>query len=122
MNWECVEDLTAEDVIDSRDVADWLEDWDNSDDLPSERAHHLARILRELDESGEDYSEDWKYGATLIRDSHFRDYAQELAEDCGMVPEGLTWPLTCIDWDRAARDLQVDYTAIDVAGTTYWVR
>ncbi len=39
--------------------------------------------------------------------SSVEDYAQELAEDCGMVPDDLAWPLSCIDWKRAARELTI---------------
>ena len=28
----------------------------------------------------------------------------------------------CIDWDRAAEDLKMDYSAIDFDGVTYYVR
>jgi antirestriction protein len=36
------------------------------------------------------------------------DYAQELAEELGSIPEGAGWPLTCIDWERAWRELTYD--------------
>ena len=39
------------------------------------------------------------------------DFAQELADSCGMVPDDLSWPVNCIDWERAARDLMFDYNA-----------
>lgn len=36
------------------------------------------------------------------------DYAQELAEECGSLPKDLSWPLTCIDWQGAWRELTFD--------------
>ena len=36
------------------------------------------------------------------------DYAQELAEELGSIPEGAGWPLTCIDWESAWRELTYD--------------
>jgi antirestriction protein len=36
------------------------------------------------------------------------DYAQQLAEDTGAIPEGLGWPCTCIDWEQAWRELTYD--------------
>jgi antirestriction protein len=33
------------------------------------------------------------------------DYAQELAEETGAVPEEVPWPLSCIDWAAAWREL-----------------
>lgn len=65
---------------------------------------------------------DWDYGATLIRDSYFTTYAQQFAEDIGAINSDASWPATCIDWDEAARELQMDYTSVDFAGETYWVR
>ena len=41
-------------------------------------------------------------------DSH-EDFAYQLADDMGMVPEGNDWPTSYIDWQRAARDLMFDY-------------
>lgn len=62
------------------------------------------------------------YGATLVRDSYFEDYARELAEDCGLIQRDAHWPNDCIDWERAARELQMDYTSVEFDGVEYWVR
>lgn len=37
------------------------------------------------------------------------DFAQETAEQCGMIERNLSWPYTCIDWTYAARELMYDY-------------
>lgn len=34
------------------------------------------------------------------------DYAQELAEDIGAISRDAQWPLYCIDWERAWRELE----------------
>lgn len=80
------------------------------------------RILSKLNAQGSDYAPDWEYGETLIRDSYFQTYAQELAEDIGAIDRNAKWPTNCIDWEQAARELQMDYTALDFDGVTYWVR
>ena len=82
---------------------------------------HELDALRELAGECEGFP-DWKYGLTLIRDSYFEDYAQDLAEDCGMLQKGATWPYTCIDWEQAARELQADYSMVTFDGVDYWVR
>lgn len=37
------------------------------------------------------------------------DFAQELAEDIGLLNDSPAWPYTCIDWEHAARELMYDY-------------
>ena len=107
------------DVFDTRDLIQALEDLEDSDDLDEqlERAQlvELANVLS-------DYAEDYKYGATVVADSYFEEYARQLAEDCGMIDRDVSWPQTCIDWAQAARELQSDYTAIEWMGLTYWTR
>ncbi len=80
------------------------------------------RILTALAEEAEGCAADWKHGETLIRDSHFIDYAEQLADDIGAIDKEQSWPLNCIDWTEAARQLQMDYAAVDFDGVTYWVR
>lgn len=40
------------------------------------------------------------------------DFAQSLAEDLGEIPRAGSahWPLYCIDWEWAARELMMDYS------------
>jgi len=94
------------------------------------RLHDEAIELQTLETlldkcAGNGGDEQWEgvwYPITLIRDSYFRDYAEELAEDIGAINANATWPNNCIDWDRAARELQADYTSVDFDGETYWTR
>lgn len=108
------------DETDPRITARWaMACPDEADELGT-----LSRLLEECRGSGGDHEWDgaW-FPITLIRDSYFRDYAEELAEDvCSYHAQDVSWPLNCIDWDRAARELQTDYTAIDFDGQTYWTR
>jgi len=45
------------------------------------------------------------------------DFAYQLAEDVGVMPESSAWPLSCIDWDQAWRELQMggDYSAVSAS-------
>lgn len=86
----------------------------------------LAELERFLDEckgngGDEQWEGDW-YPVTLVRDSYFERYAEELADDIGLLKEGAAWPYTCIDWAQAARELQMDYTSVEFDGVTYWTR
>ncbi len=92
-----------------------LLDWDEGDEGQELKA------LQALQEQAEGYS-DWTHGATLIRDSYFEKYAEELADDLGLLPKDAAWPATCIDWEKAARELQTDYTSVDFDGADYWIR
>lgn len=109
------------DVIYSRDVIErieYLEDPYERDE--EEDAEYKALVA--LQDEAEGYSEDWRHGAALIRDSYFTEYAQDLAEDIGAIGKDLAWPACHIDWDAAADALKQDYTSVDFDGVTYWVR
>lgn len=112
-----------DDVIDSRDVIDRIEYLTNlpMDEITEDEESELT-ALTELAEAGSCYAEDWSYGATLIRDSYFQTYAEELADDLSLLAHEGQWPYTCIDWEAAARGLQQDYTSITFDGIDYWVR
>lgn len=136
----------SEDIIDSRDIIARIEQLESeqsdlltnedgetvaveelSDDArkaflawEEDNAHELD-ALRELRNEAES-SPDWEYGEGLIRYSYFEDYARELAEDCGEVPKDLKWPLRCIDWEQAARELKMDYFSVSFDGVEYFIR
>ena len=112
-----------DDIIDSRDVLERINELvEQLPELDEDGRNELA-ALDALRKQGEDYAAGWDHGETLIRDSYFKEYAQELAEETGAIKNSdISWPYTCIDWDMAARDLQGDYSAIEFSGVTYWVR
>ncbi len=112
----------TDDIIDSRDVIARIEELEaDPESLDGDDVDEL-RALKALADQAEGYCEDWHHGATLIRDSYFKDYAMQFADDLGAIPSDATWPCNCIDWDQAARELQMDYTAVDFDGVTYWSR
>jgi len=110
-----------EDVIDSRTVIARIEELSAQEERDETEQAELDSLLK-LQEEAEYNTEDWKHGATLIRDSYFKDYAQELAEDVGAIDPLASWPMNCIDWDKAAHELKYDYTSVEFDGITYWVR
>jgi len=113
-----------DDIIDSRDIIERIDELESDfeDGTRDDSEKDELKVLKELAKEGEDYSSDWKYGETLIRDTYFKDYAMELAEDIGAINSDSNWPNNCIDWDQAARELQMDYTMIDFDGIDYWIR
>jgi hypothetical protein len=104
------DDVHAEEVTAAQAA---LDEWGDGEEL--------AALVAFRDEA-DGYCSDWRYGATLVRDSYFQDYAQELADDIGALGKDTQWPHTCIDWGQAARELRADYSSAELDGVTYWFR
>ena len=103
-------------ITDTRDLADFLLDSDND-------ADERARISDLFGQLGVDPESPDDEGVTVIPESCLKEYAQQLAEDIEDIGDVLAncWPLNCIDWDRAARELSHDMMAALVDGTTYYL-
>jgi len=118
----------TEDLIDTRDIIERIEEIEGieeeeRDESDTEELDTLTSLMDELQGMGGD--EQWRgewYPITLIRDDYFEDYAQELAEDVGAIDNDAKWPQTCIDWSKAAAELQQDYSSVEFDGVTYWTR
>ncbi len=122
------------DVLDVRDIIARVEEleselqgetpdgttWEGTEE--AEELTALRAFLEELAGAGgdEQWRGDW-YPVTLIRESYFVDYVQELLEDCGDIPKNLPHYIH-IDWESTARDIRVDYSCADFHGVTYWYR
>lgn len=72
------------------------------DDAEREQIESDLAPLLALAEEGENLS-DWEYGVVLVRDSYFTDYAEQLADDLGLINGDAVWPVCHIDWEAAAR-------------------
>lgn len=127
------EPTTTDNIIDSRDIVEYIECQTDYLDVISEdeidRDDEIQEIEKEiamwqdfLDEA-EGYSGDRASdGITFIHDSYFTEHAEELARDCGIVSDNAGWPNNCIDWEKAADELKQDYTCLEIDGNDYWVR
>lgn len=79
--------------------------------------------LKELASDAEGYSADWSYGEALIRDTYFEEYAKQLVQDIGVLPDNIPGYIeNNIDWEGVASDIQMDYTSVDFDGVEYWIR
>lgn len=84
------------------------------------------KILMSFVEDFEGYGgdEEWRgnwYPLTLVRDSYWEDFAEELCEDSGYIPTDFpSW--IEIDWEKTADNIKVDYTSGKFDGVTYWGR
>jgi hypothetical protein len=104
----------AQDALDTAEQA--LVEWDENEDGQELKA------LKALEDEASGYAADWQYGEALIRDSYFKEYAQQLAEDIGAIKSDASWPNNCIDWEEATDQLKQDYTEVDFDGVAYWIR
>jgi antirestriction protein len=108
-------------IMDSRDVIEKIEELEALEaEATTEEPDELTK-LREMAKDGEG-SPDWPHGETLILDSYFEQYAQDLAEDIGAVQKDATWPNQYIDWEAAADALKQDYMRVTYGETEYWIR
>lgn len=123
------------DIIDVRDIIaryeelrDELFDDDGNqvagaDEDDREEFDVLKELLDDLRGNGGD--EQWEgnwYPVTLISDDHWATYAQDFAEEIGAISSDTAWPNNCIDWEKAADELQMDYTSVEYGSTIYWYR
>ena len=98
-----------------------LSDWDSYKDCGLELAK-LKEFAEEVESQG--VTTEWEDGAYFIRDSYFEEHAQEEAESCCEMPDngGSNWPYCCIDWEKAADMLKMDYSCVEFDGEDYYVR
>ena len=110
--------LSEEEVEEAQEVLDKandaLSDWDDDN---GEELTALKALAEEASSSP-----DWPHGESLIRDSYFTEYAEQLADDIGAIDRNANWPVNCIDWEQAADALKQDYFSVDFDGVEYWIR
>lgn len=113
-------------TLDLRDLADEFDALSEEltaegrfDDDESERRYMALTAL--IDEIG-DLHEASDRDPTLIPEDEFEDYARELAEDIGAISPDAQWPVYCIDWSQAARDLAQDYSLVAFDNAYYYTR
>lgn len=120
-----------DDVIDSRDVIERLEELESElEDFLEENESNTEKdfpdveeliSLRKLANEAEQHSSDWEHGKILIRYSYWQEYVQEMLEDCGDIPETLPWYVS-INWLETAENIAQDYTTVSFDGVDYYVR
>jgi hypothetical protein len=114
----------SDDTIDSRDIIERIDELTSSrdEDASDEDASDELALLESLQDEIKGYSPDWTHGETLIRDSYFVEYAEQLAGDTGAIDSDARWPACHIDWEAAADSLKMDYMSVEYDGVDYWMR
>ena len=74
-------------------------------DLVAEWAEYTGTTVTEWDKPTREAFDDAYCGTWRS----VEEYAQDLAESIGAIDSDASWPLSYIDWERAARDLMMDY-------------
>lgn len=116
------DDLKGQDYIDSRDIIESAQELRDDESMKSDILTDDETAMLEFDDTcGDDMSE-YVDGATMIRKDRFEDYARQHAEDIGAINGSGGWPLSCIDWTRAARELSCNYSLVVFLGYDYYVR
>ena len=103
-----------EQYLDSRDLEEELEELiENKND--HDRLKELERIKKECEGYG------WEHGINFIWEGYFKEYAEELFDECYIhdIPDNLK---TYIDYEKFARDLEMDYSTIEIGGGDYLFR
>jgi antirestriction protein len=95
--------------MEAQRIAQVIEDLPDHIDVDAFKAY-VSYSMSDLDSAAESFEDAYrgKYDSKA-------DFAQELYEETRATPDDPTdqWPFTCIDWDRAARDLFLDGFAFE---------
>lgn len=119
--------MSYDDILDVyNDIIERFEELDDTEERDEDEEQEyadLGALLGELRNEGGDvkWHGHW-YPGLLIRGDYFETYARGFAEDIGAINSDTAWPATCIDWKKAAKELQTDYTGIEFDGDMWWYR
>jgi hypothetical protein len=109
------------DVIDSRDVIGRIEELMEIDEPADADVEELTALLT-LATEGEATTNEWADGATLVRESYWAEYCEELCDELGGMENIPDYIRRNIDWEAVGDALKVDYASVDFDGTEYFVR
>lgn len=114
-----------DDVIDSRNIIDRIDELNDTEDRDPEEEAELAALCKLRDQA--DCAPDWRHGETLIRESYFVEYIEELIHDCYDLPKEMEsglwpWRHMQIDYEAAADEAKADYVEVDFDGVAYLIR
>lgn len=69
----------------------------------------------------DDFADAWEGEVSAYsEDQAGAAYAQQTAEDCGMVDDSAKWPHNCIDWEEAWRQLTFDGYSVHKLSNARW--
>ncbi len=111
---ESGEDMNSEpseefEVSDWGDTPEWCQDWDILEELMPEwdKSYLSIEVFEAAHDCNIPFSDvDEAYNGEFNSDE---DFAESLAEETGSIDKDAKWPMNCIDWEQAAKELMWDY-------------
>ncbi len=117
-------DMKESEIADLDDDDDELDDDRQTLDGELENLQSELEGLKEESEDIIEFRDDCQlYGGevTLINEDYWVDYVQEYAREVCATDDS-DWPFNCIDCDRAADELRIDYSTITFRGQDFYIR
>ena len=108
----------SDDVIDSRDILDYIWEHEDNEDF-KEEVEALQKVVDEYCNEYDEGLKDLEFGVFFIKDDYFEDYMWDYFLEFNQVDEALE---CYIDIESFARDQQNDYDWVDFDGEQYWYR
>jgi len=113
-------DLTSK-IIDVEDLTNRIEDLEQSiDEADMAELKALLAIINELEGGDYQWRGDW-YPIHLINENYFTSYAMDILFYCGYFPKDFPHWIV-IDKDKTAKNMLVDYSAIEINKFTFYYR
>ena len=106
----------SDDVIDSRDILDYIEKHEDDEDF-KEEVEALQKVVNQYCDNYKEGLKDLEFGVTFIKDDYFEDYMWDYFLDFANIDESLE---RYIDIEAFARDQQYGYDWVDFDGEQYW--
>ena len=95
-----------------------LKDADPEAELDDGDAAELKNLKEIIEKMGSAATREHE---TLIRESYWEDYVEQLCEEIGDIPKDLPAYIH-IDWKWTAREIAMDYSTVELDGISYYYR
>lgn len=116
------EQQLADELAGARKDLREAEAWADANPEDAEELTTLESLLDDMRGYGgnHQFEGDW-YPGSLIRESYFTDYVEEMLKDIGDLPQDLPGYIA-IDWDKTAENVKMDYSEVTYDGVEYLYR
>ena len=123
---DIIDSLMNDYAIDGRAIQARIDELEALDAPTEEESAELADLVAFLHEAMQ-YNSDADEGETIIAESHFVDYIEEIIDDCYALPKELTsgeWPYRhiTINYEAAAEEAKADYAELTFRGRNFYIQ